>query len=316
VRRALIELADDGVLTRIRGRGTFVAGATRVAAPAGLRIAVVSPMDISQRRATAFYQRLVQGMLGAAIEADAFIAVRRATAPYADFAATLAAEPGLRAIAIAGTIEAELIRAIAALGRAVVLVDSVPVPGLALDEINHDDEPGACDAVAELLRLGHRRIAALMPPPASAFFAARLAGYRRAHAEAGVAVDEALVRQDIWQSSHDGYAAARAVLAGHRGVTAFFAPTDDIAIGAIAAVRDAGRSVPADISIVGFGDVGAFSSPALSTVRMPIERLGGDAIRALVRRVAEPHAPPIRTILGCEWIPRASTAFAPARPLA
>ena len=90
---------------------------------------------------------------------------------------------------------------------------------------------------------------------------------------------------------------------------AAFVASDVVALGAIGALREAGRRVPDDVSIVGFDDIplAAYFDPPLTTVRLPAYELGHAAGRALLERIADREIPP-RTLLPTELIVRASTA--------
>ncbi len=318
VRRALIELAEEGVLHRRRGKGTFVsqpAGRSGGALATRLRIAIVTPLDLTHQRSPLFYQRILQAMLRAAEDHGGSISVRRDKPPFAESLAPLAASRDLAGIALLGCVEPALIEAAVATGRPTVLIDSVAPPSLPdLDEANHHDESGARDAVADLLRLGHRRIAILAPHLDSTFFVQRLAGYRRAHLEAGREVDERLVILGVDLTSTAAYATARRLIAEQPDTSALFCTTDEMAVGAMAALRDVGRRIPEDVSVVGFGDIGVFSSPVLSSVRIPMERLGRDAVECLFQRLARPDLAPQKRLVEAEWIPRASSGWGPLPP--
>jgi DNA-binding LacI/PurR family transcriptional regulator len=89
--------------------------------------------------------------------------------------------------------------------------------------------------------------------------------------------------------------------------------SDVVALGAIGALREAGRKVPADVSVVGFDDIplAAYFDPPLTTVRLPAYELGQAAGRALLERIAQ-RALPTRTLLPTELVIRASTAAPPS----
>ncbi len=93
---------------------------------------------------------------------------------------------------------------------------------------------------------------------------------------------------------------------------AVFVASDVVALGAIAGLREAGRRVPDDVSVVGFDDIplAAYFDPPLTTVRLPAYELGQAAGRALLERIAD-RAIPDRTLLPTELIVRASTAPPP-----
>jgi LacI family transcriptional regulator len=90
---------------------------------------------------------------------------------------------------------------------------------------------------------------------------------------------------------------------------AVFVASDVVALGAIGALREAGRHVPDDVSVVGFDDIplAGYFDPPLTTVRLPAYELGQAAGRALLARIAD-RAMPSRTLLPTELIVRASTA--------
>ena len=93
---------------------------------------------------------------------------------------------------------------------------------------------------------------------------------------------------------------------------AVFVASDVVALGAIGALRGAGRRVPEAVSVVGFDDIplAAFFDPPLTTVRLPAFELGQAVGRALLERIAQPTIP-TRTLLPTELIVRGSTAPPP-----
>jgi DNA-binding LacI/PurR family transcriptional regulator len=88
---------------------------------------------------------------------------------------------------------------------------------------------------------------------------------------------------------------------------AIFAGDDDAAIGALRALKLAGRLVPQQVAVVGFDDVpfARHLTPALTTVRAPIEQVGRQAVRQLLRLLAEEQADPL-TLLPTELVIRES----------
>ena len=161
----------------------------------------------------------------------------------------------------------------------------------ALDEdvpatvVEYDNENGAFAAVSHLLGAGHRRVLAL--PGAEHFTTAegRLSGYRRALEARGVKYDPKLVlRSDYTRSA--GEHAARELLTAHPDVTAVFAGSDQVALGLMDVLRDAGKALPRDISIVGYDDVPQARAvfPKLTTVHVPYEQMGRTAVRLALER--------------------------------
>jgi DNA-binding LacI/PurR family transcriptional regulator len=149
-------------------------------------------------------------------------------------------------------------------------------------------------ATKHLIELGHRRIGYVSGATPTRSRRDRLDGYRTALAEAGIAVDQALIAggnaaagyDDIHAAEH-GRAATQALLRSSKPPTGLVALNDMHAIGAAAAVRDAGGAVPGDVSVVGIDDIplaGLFN-PALTTVQQPVETLGEAAVDLLVKRL-------------------------------
>lgn len=172
-------------------------------------------------------------------------------------------------------------------------------------------------ATEHLLELGHDTVHHLAGPRKWYATKDRIEGWRAALAARG-AHEPPLLNGD-W-SAASGYAAGRA-LASDRSVTAVFAAGDEMAIGLIHALREAGRRVPEDISVVGFdgNPVFAYVSPPLTTVRQPFEAAARAGVGLLVHAVERPEAelphtdePPV------ELVVRGSTAPPPPhrdRPL-
>ena len=110
-----------------------------------------------------------------------------------------------------------------------------------------------------------------------------------------------------------GLAATARLLSRDRAVTALFCSNDMIALGAIKAVVDAGGVVPRDVSVVGFDDIfiSPLMTPALTTVRQPIARIGEEAVALAIRLTQNPSLEPVQRILPVELVVRASTAPVP-----
>ena len=182
------------------------------------------------------------------------------------------------------------------------------LPGLDVPSVDVDNEAGARLAVEHLLALGHRRIACITNA-SFAYTAAseRVAGYREALAAAGIGEEPGMIAEGAFdaQSGHR----AMADILSRSTPDAIFVASDVVAIGAIAGLREAGLSVPGDVSVVGFDAIplAAYLDPPLTTISLPAHDLGRAAGRALLDRIAgRPVAG--RTLQPTELIVRASTA--------
>lgn len=171
--------------------------------------------------------------------------------------------------------------------------------------IDVDNKQGALDAVTHLLRMGHRRIACIRSPLNTGVGLDRLAGYFEALERRNVAVEaELIVEGDFTEMS--GYVAVQRLLP-HRP-DAIFAFSDNMAMGAMRALREAGVLVPDDLALVGFDDIpqSARVVPPLTTVRQPTERVGRLAAEMLIEAIERPDEGPRRVILPTELVIRQS----------
>jgi DNA-binding LacI/PurR family transcriptional regulator len=188
-------------------------------------------------------------------------------------------------------------------GLPLVVVDEPRIEGHAFVGVEH--RRGARLAAEHLLALGHRRFAMLTPSSRRVVQRERLAGYRDALAEAGVAWRDVPCFELPADLPEWGLAAARGAFAADVQPTALIAATDQLALGALEAAREAGLRVPEDVSLVGYDDVpgAAWSRPALTTVRQPLLEQGEVAGR-LLSGAADGR----EVILPVELVVRGSTA--------
>ena len=169
----------------------------------------------------------------------------------------------------------------------VVLVNTT-APGLPHPSIASDNVDGGRQAAAHLLDLGHRRIGVLTAGARHAAAPERVAGVRRALEERGL--DPASVPIVVGEPDvRGGEAALGRLLAEAPDTTGVVAYNDLMAIGAMRAIRACGRTVPGDISVVGFDDVAiaAYTDPPLSTIAQAIGELGRWAVERLVERLSD-----------------------------
>jgi DNA-binding LacI/PurR family transcriptional regulator len=188
-----------------------------------------------------------------------------------------------------------------------VVVGGRPPRGAQVSYVDVDNRQGARSAVEHLTALGRMHIATIAGPTDMGAGIDRLAGYRDAIGETGPADPELVAVADF--SQEGGGAAMRSLLSRRPDVDAVFAASDLMAIGAMQAIREAGRRIPDDIAVVGFDDspVAEMADPALTSVRQPIEEMGGEMTRLLIDSTARSNATVRRVILATSLIPRASS---------
>ncbi|MFF5990543.1 LacI family DNA-binding transcriptional regulator [Prauserella flavalba] len=155
---------------------------------------------------------------------------------------------------------------------------------LRVDSVQPENREGAAALAKTLLDLGHRRFAVLTGPRALTTVVDRLAGFRETLAEAGVELPESAVVEGAF-TRDGGHAAMSELLERGLDATCVFAVTDVMAIGALTALRESGRSVPDDVSLAGFDDIPVVRdlSPPLTTVSLPLEELGERAMELAFR---------------------------------
>lgn len=171
-----------------------------------------------------------------------------------------------------------------------------------------DNRNGARKAVDHLLSLGHRRIGFIAGTPFTGQSAERQKGYVDALCAAGVDIDPALIVEGNFNQI-SGFSAAESLLSLVHPPTAIFAANDEMAFGAMDAIRTRGLSVPEDISLVGYDDIPAarYVYPTLTTLRQPFEEMGIRAVVELVELIRGKEVGPDRVEFTAEMIVRGST---------
>jgi len=154
--------------------------------------------------------------------------------------------------------------------------------------VRTDNSAGGLQATRHLLRMGRRRIAYLGSSSDHwPEFQARYSGHVRAQLEAGIEPDPRLL-VEAQSSEQAGHEAALALLATGAPFDAVFAASDLIAMGAISALRERGRTVPGDVAVIGFDDIAAAAHfiPPLTTVQQDTRRAADILVDNLLRMTA------------------------------
>jgi LacI family transcriptional regulator len=189
--------------------------------------------------------------------------------------------------------DASYLRADIRHGLVIVAMDR-PLEGLDVDTVTVDNEAGARAAVHRLLAGGHRRIASLAGNVGLWTLARRLDGYRAAHADAGVAVDEALISTD--QDASTAQAALQAMLQLSDPPTAVFAAQPAVARAAMRVIHDSGTSL--DLAAFdGIDDNDLLIAPPLVVAVSGPDRIGQLAARLMLDRLEGLQGPPRHVVL-------------------
>jgi LacI family transcriptional regulator len=223
-------------------------------------------------------------------------------------------------VVIAPPTDNTLIPDLVALGIRVVAV-SYPGKALQLSDVDVDNAQGVALAMEHLLALGHRKIAFLSGTPELQSAGERLGAFHTARTAAGIAPRPEYLTParshgdpDEPFGSYSGratYADTRHLLAMPAPPTAILAGNDRMALEALRAARDAGVSVPEQLSIVGFDDrlEASLVTPGLTTIRQPLLEIGREAARLLIEEIAHPgETTPTQSRLAPSLIVRGTTA--------
>jgi DNA-binding LacI/PurR family transcriptional regulator len=227
-------------------------------------------------------------------------------------ASVLAAMETLRWLAVDGLLvlapPCGAIETLAAVGGEIPLVALESPPQDLLSAVTSDQYAGAAAATRHLLELGHRSVFHIAGPADGPAPRSCLAGWRDALRAAGADIPDAMIGSE---GPHGGYELGHR-LASRREATAIFVAGDQMALGVLRALFEAGWRVPQEVSVIGFGGTpeGEFFSPPLTTVRQnftEIGRRGAELLRAGIEagRLARVHE-----TIPADLIVRASTAAA------
>jgi LacI family transcriptional regulator len=196
-----------------------------------------------------------------------------------------------------------------------VISRSVPVVVLARqfasggqDFVGTENRGGSREVTTHMIDVhGCRDLVFLAGPAESPDSQERFAGFAEAMAEADLPVPRKPAAVGGFTEA-GGRLAVQLMLAEGRRPQAIVCGNDEMAIGALAALRAAKLGVPADVAVTGFDDIAAarHGRPALTTVRQPMRELGEQAVRMLLDRIGDPAGPPKSAVLPTETVIRRS----------
>lgn len=177
-----------------------------------------------------------------------------------------------------------------------------------IPSVDIDHEAAAFDAVNELIKQGHKQIAMIsgtLQDPANGY--ARFQGYKRALETAGLTYDENLVRMGNYRYE-SGVEAMKYFLGLSSRPTAVFSANDEMAIGAIHCIQDAGISVPKDISVISVDNsrMASMVRPQLSSVAQPMYDIGAVSMRLLTKLMKKEAVEQAKVVLPHEIVLRQS----------
>lgn len=177
--------------------------------------------------------------------------------------------------------------------------DATDLPFPNLSSVTADDTQAAKMAVSHLARLGHKNIVVVGGHRGySETTRLRYQGCLEAFREWNLAFAEEKHYETARFTYDDGYRAAQALLSRNPEFTALFAMSDVMAIGAIRGLKDAGRRIPEDVSVMGFDGliIGEYMLPRLATISQNVDMLAEKSIRLLLRQIEEGAAASYETV--------------------
>ena len=262
-----------------------------------------------------FWSHILHGVESAASKFNIKIAYRSINnlQKNADLLLTTIYEMKLGGILLVGPAELDTIQVLQSTGIPLVLVDNyVPHTHAVLG----NNFAGARAAVEYLISMGHKRIAFIGGPtlddnPGSAnkiyTIKCRAEGYRMALVNADLPVPYEL-HESANLCTDGGYEACKRLLARGVPFSALFCANDEMAIGAMKALREADLHIPNDVSLIGFDDIDLVEhlTPSLTTVRVDKEVLGIIALKRLLSLMSNPDPAGVSSVLDVELVIRDS----------
>ncbi|MBV9849603.1 MAG: LacI family DNA-binding transcriptional regulator [Armatimonadetes bacterium] len=190
------------------------------------------------------------------------------------------------------------------------------VPGVPLDFVGTDNYAGAYEATRHLIQLGHTRIAHLTRLESTAAAVERLRGYQQALADAGLEADPRHILLALDRGRRLDANMVRQAFAAEDRPTAIFLLADFWAPPVYAELRGLGLRVPEDVALVGFDDViqPGLSDLELTSMAQDFEGIGRTAGECVLRRIAQPGAPPVTQVFPARLVVRRSSGVAAPDP--
>jgi LacI family transcriptional regulator len=209
-----------------------------------------------------------------------------------------------------------LIRELLSLGTPVVVIGHrVRAAGVGWVDCSHD--VAALELTQFLIRSGRKRLTLLNGPSTVSACRLRASGFWKAVKEAGSELESAEEHEVAFGAEASAEAATEALSRSHDRPDAIIAGNDLIASGCLDAARVLGLDVPADVAVSGFDDrsLAAHTSPALTTVRMPLQQIGQAAAEMLFAMIEGQQLTKRHIVLPTEIVWRDSTPAAAAEPV-
>lgn len=187
------------------------------------------------------------------------------------------------------------------------------------DSVSVNNEMGGYLATRHFIDQERRRIGMVMASGGEPALERRR-GYERALQEAGLSVNESLIKAGIEIEEHGyteqaGYDAMHSLLQHRPQPNAVFATSDVQALGAMRAIKEAGLKMPDDVAVIGFDDIVVSKYVGLSTLRQPMREMGELAVEKFLNRLQHPDHPVSHTVFSPQLVLRATSGPAHTPPV-
>jgi DNA-binding LacI/PurR family transcriptional regulator len=310
---AISEQVKERVLKAVRALNYHRAAAAVSLARQRTRNIGVMLYPVDSDVTNPFYSFVVQGVIREAMDRDYNLLFSYIESKYRDSRdlPKIIREANVVGVIFVGRIDADMARDIRQAGIAVLGIDHGPrIKGVVSIQI--DNRGGGELAARHLLDLGHRHLAFVGPVTRQWSIVQRWEGFARAVDAAGPSARREAVACDSL-TFREGYARAKELFKSNASVTAAFCANDEVAAGVLRAAHELGRSVPEQVSVVGFDDIimANYTDPPLTTVSVGKERMGRRATARLLDLVDGKNEDTREETAPVELVVRSSTAAAP-----
>ncbi len=190
------------------------------------------------------------------------------------------------------------------------VIASGQMPNSSITCVSVNNRLAGFQVIEKLYQMGHDKIGIITGPKTDTISSQkRLQGVLDASEEFGLNIRENLIATGDF-TFNSGFVGAQKLIRNNEGLSAIFAFDDRMAIGAIRGVESQKKSVPDDVSVMGFDniEVAKFVSPSLSTVHQPCASLGKTAIELLLKKIEEENFSATNKFIDHEIVLRESTA--------